>query len=451
MTEIALIDNSLWSLIETRNPKMLWLILLTAFINLAFGFAVAVYVRRLLDQMPELLIVDNVQEFLPENTNRELSQSSVDDAPSEELDIIPMGDVVPQEMLEFLETEGLEAGSLVEASAQVLRLEVGIYRDNLVKIENKIRNLKSLETEVLEDLSAELEELNRNWLDKQSEAAEHLNGTEEDLGSYSDIAESLSNVLMDQAAQIESTLSNLEHLDFNTNIKDATRRLLLEVYRLLGLAHDLRDKMQETLLTVLRSERRLGELDKGLQVDSLTTCLNRTGLEVTFFEWWRDDIRRERSLSTAMLDIDAFKKCNERHGTILCDQFLSAFGKYLIELTRQDRGFDVVARGTGQQFIFFFGDTGPRNATSAVERIRQAIEATTFEYEGAEIEVQVSFGVTEVTKDDSTTKVFRRLNQCVRTSKKNGRNRTFIDEGNGPQAIDPPVYQVKGKVIPIRG
>jgi diguanylate cyclase len=290
---------------------MLWFILLTALINLAFGFALAVYVRNLLDQVPELLIVDNVQEFLPENTTRELSQSTMNEEPAEELDIIPMGDVVPPEMLEFLEAEGLEAGSLVEASAQVLRLEVGIYRDNLVKIETKIRSLKSLDIEVLEDISVELDDLNRGWLDKQSEAADHLDGSESDLGSYSDIAESLSNVLMDQAAQIESTLSNLEHLDFNSNAKDATRRMLLEVYRLLGLAHDLRDKMQETLLTVLRSERRFDDLDRSMQLDSLTGCLNRTGIEVTFFEWWRDDLRRERLISTAILDIDAFKKTNE--------------------------------------------------------------------------------------------------------------------------------------------
>ncbi|MFI4875038.1 MAG: GGDEF domain-containing protein, partial [Blastopirellula sp. JB062] len=268
-------------------------------------------------------------------------------------------------------------------------------------------------------------------------------------GEYSDIGSSLSMVLMEQAAQIETTISNIDNLDIGSDPADGRRRLLQEIGRLIDLAHDLRDKMQDTLLTVLRAERRLGEIDRTMQFDGLTKLHNRNGLEVVFFEWWRADIRRERLVSVALLDIDRLRKINERLGAEAGDRLLAEFGHLLGELIRKDRGFDIVSRTTGQQFMIFFGDTGPRNATSSIERIRQTLEATTFNLEGEEVTMQVSIGVTEVIADDSTTKVIKRLEKAMKTAKKLGRNRTVIDEGNGPASITAPEYQVVGRTVNV--
>ena len=59
-------------------------------------------------------------------------------------------------------------------------------------------------------------------------------------------------------------------------------------------------------------------------------------------------------------------------------------------------------------------------------------------------------GVAELLEDDTADAFFNRLKKTVREAKKAGRNRTFIDEGDGPKSVDPPEYNVSSNVIPVR-
>ncbi|MFN3151021.1 GGDEF domain-containing protein [Bremerella sp.] len=417
--------------------------------NLLIGFCAAVRVRQLIQNQPSIVTVETAEVFLNEFENHSTiapndeNQQSAQSQPEPE-------EVIPYEYLAALEEESVVANSLVEASAQVLRLEVGKYRARLIDIENKLRETWYQPTEdALHEIAEHLDSVNIDWLDKQAEAAQHLDNSQSGLGAYSDIGSRLCDTLFEQTAQIETTLSNLQQIDFQDNLTDVCRKLVLEIARLVDLCHDLRDKMTETIVTVLRAEKRLGSIDKGMKLDSLTGLKNRTGLECQIFEWWRDDIRRERALSIAAIDVDEFRKFNERLGTEVGDKIIGSLGRYLADCMRSERGFEYAMRLEGQRFVLFFGDVGPRGATSAVERIRQTIGGTIFEYDGEELELFVSAGVTEAKPDDTIAKLFTRAITALRTAKKNGRNRTFIDEGQGPQPIDPPTYQIREKAIKI--
>ncbi|QDU74395.1 Diguanylate cyclase YdeH [Bremerella volcania] len=418
--------------------------------NLLIGFCAAVRVRQLIQSQPSIVSVETAEVFLNEFENQTVSDQNSNTPKSEKSRPEPE-EVIPYEYLSALEEEAIVANSLVEASAQVLRLEIGKYRARLVEIENQLRETWYQPTEdALHGIAEQLDTVNIDWLDKQAEASQHLDSSKEGLGAYADIGSRLCDTLFEQTAQIETTLSNLQQIDFQDNLNDVCRKLVLEIARLIDLCHDLRDKMTETIVTVLRAEKRLGTVDKGMKLDSLTGLKNRTGLECQLFEWWRDDIRRERALSIAALDIDEFRKFNERLGTEAGDKIIGAVGKYLADCVRSERGFEYAMRLEGQRFVLFFGDVGPRGATSAVERIRQTIDGTVFEYDGEELELHISAGVTEAKPDDTVPKLFTRAMTSLRTAKKNGRNRTFIDEGQGPQPIDPPTYPIRDKVITIQ-
>ncbi len=416
--------------------------------NLLIGFCAAVRVRQLIQNQPSIVSVETAEVFLNDYENHAIEK---DTKPAQAEHSQPEPEeVIPYEYLAVLEEEAIIANSLVEASAQVLRLEIGKYRARLIDIENKLRETWYQPTEdALHEIAEQLDIVNIDWLDKQAEASQHLDNSKEGLGAYADIGSRLCDTLFEQTAQIETTLSNLQQIDFQDNLNDVCRKLVLEIARLIDLCHDLRDKMSETIVTVLRAEKRLGTVDKAMRVDSLTGLKNRTGLECQLFEWWRDDIRRERALSIAAVDIDEFRKLNERLGTEVGDKIIASLGKYLADCVRSERGFEYAMRLEGQRFILFFGDVGPRGATSAVERIRQTIDGTVFEFEGEELELHVSAGVTEAKPDDNVPKLFTRAITALRTAKKNGRNRTFIDEGQGPQPIDPPSYQIRDKIITI--
>ncbi|RCS41402.1 GGDEF domain-containing protein [Bremerella cremea] len=428
---------------------MILYLLLSIAANLLVGFCAAVRVRQLVQHQPAVITIEQADLFLGEISNEDpIEIPPTRDHPHNKL-VVPE-EVIPYEYLAVLENEAIESNGLVEATAQVLRLEIGRYRTKLIAIENRLREAWYQPTEqVLQEIADDLDALNLDWLDKQAEASQHLDGSTEGLGAYSDIGRRLCDTLFDQTAQIETTLSNLQQLDFTDSLNDVCRKLVLEIGRLIDLAHDLRDKMTETIVTVLRAEKRLDTVDKKMKMDSVTGLRNRTGFECQLFEWWRDDIRRERALSIGLIDVDGFRKINERLSTEVGDEVIAALGGFIGDIMRSDRGFEFPMRLEGQRFILFFGDVGPRGATSSIERIRQSIQATSFQYDGEEIDLLASAGVAEVKPDDTVAKLMTRVTTALRTAKKNGRNRTFIDEGHGPQAIDPPEYPVRPRVIRI--
>ena len=208
--------------------------------------------------------------------------------------------------------------------------------------------------------------------------------------------------------------------------------------------------MMESMVLIMKADKKLDDVKPTLCEDGLCQVRNLTGLEVLFYQWWRDDVGRQRTVSVAFIDVDRFAKINEVHGTDVGDSLLAGFGPLLDELIRKDRGMNFVARLAGQTFMLFFGDTGPRAAMSGAERVRQTLEATTFTLGDVELNISASIGVTEVLKSDDTKTLFTRCKKTVREAQKAGRNRTYIDEGDGPNPIDPPEYKVKGRIIPLR-
>jgi diguanylate cyclase (GGDEF)-like protein len=362
----------------------------------------------------------------------------------------PADDEIPAEWLKMLEAESIESKSFVEASVEVLRLEVWSYREQLVSIENRIRACsRNPDAGTIQQLLQELRDVNRDWLAKQAQAAVHLGERRGGLGHFEEVGGNLENVLLDQQAQIETTCNNVDLLDFRADLGSACHRLLVEIFRLLELSHLLRDRMQESLITILRADRRLDAIERRLQVDSLTGLLNRSGMEIVLHEWWRDDIARQRLVSVVLIDLDGCARLNERIGTRKCDRLLMTFGKLLDEMVPKDRGYNHLARFTGQTFALFCGDTGPRNAMSLAERIRQTIAAASFSVGDDELEVTASCAVTEVQKDDTPERLHKRLLKTLQSAKNAGRNCTALDEGQGPTLVEAPQFQVKSRQVRV--
>ena len=357
---------------------------------------------------------------------------------------------LPAQWLDALEESSVVAGSFVEASVQVLRLEVGKYRERLINIDEEIRGLVlPAMSDYLQTIATHVREVNIDWLGKQADAASHLSSRRGNLGTFEAAGLELENVLLDQAAQIETTLSNLQIIDFVSDVEASRKKLTREMCRLVDLAHTLRDRMSESLLSIMIAEGKAEGIDRKFQVDGLTNLSNRFGLEVLLQDWWRDDPNRQRLASCVLVDIDKLCKLNERHGARQVDVLLGGFGRWLNDQVRQDRGFDRVVRLSGEAFVLFLGDTGPRNATSAAERIRQTLAATTFELGEQTLELAISCGVVEIDKQDNSATLLKHLHATMRHAKQAGRDRTSLDEGNGPQVVEPPQFNVKGKVVRV--
>jgi diguanylate cyclase len=97
----------------------------------------------------------------------------------------------------------------------------------------------------------------------------------------------------------------------------------------------------------------------------------------------------------------------------------------------------------------FAGDIGPWSTANMVERLRQTIDASTFELDEQPITLTISAGVTGVLDNDTIETLFDRAERALWQAKRSGRNQTCLEEGNGPIPVEPPVVEVKGKLVKI--
>ena len=301
----------------------------------------------------------------------------------------------------------------------------------------------------LKQVIGRLLKLNRQWLTVQADASGHLNERIGSLGDFEEIGTWLDKILLDQQSQIESTCNNLAEMNVDAGISAAGKMLSSEFARLVNLTHQLRDGVGQSLLTVLRAEGRVASIDESMRYDAETGFYNQAGFELELHDWVKNDPGRQRLASAALIDVGNMGCLNRQYGTRFGDRLLAAAGSLLKDVMRTDRGFEVAARIYGQQFLLFFGDTGPRNATSAAERMRQSFEDAVFEQEDLEIHVQVTCAVTEFLARDDSTSLLDRLRETLAAAKQAGGNCTMLDEGDGPTPVTPPEYQIPSRVIAL--
>ncbi|MCX7428004.1 MAG: GGDEF domain-containing protein, partial [Planctomycetia bacterium] len=275
----------------------------------------------------------------------------------------------------------------------------------------------------------------QTYLAEQGKAAEQFHDRIGELGELSALGDEIEMTNLEQAAQIETTLSNLENMDFETDLEAANKRLLEEISHLRRARHKLRDSQDEAFLAIARNENRIGKVEKQLYHDSLTKLVNRIGLEATLHEWWEAGRPRSHSMSAAMLDLDQFERINEKHGSLVGDRILNR----LAEFVRYQFGpGNLVARFSGQRFFVMMCDAGPRAAVKKVEFIRQGIEKATFLRDTEEIRVTAAGALTEVKPDDAVQSVFDRLDETIRQAKHAGPNQTFAHDGKTIERVESP-------------
>ncbi len=336
----------------------------------------------------------------------------------------------------------------MEASVQVLKLEVGSYLDRLQELEDSIRQeITQNETSNGEAIVKDLIGLNEDWSIKQCEAVRILSVNRGEFGDYSVTGRRLESLLLDQAPQIEAGCNELKGLE--SSLVQEQDTVLTVIARFVSLAHDLRDVMQDALITIMRLEDRLDSFPRPQQMDSMTGLFNRLGTELVFRNWWREDTARMRLVSVALVDVDAFAAINMRFGTRAGDRILGTYGRLLEQLVDKESGLDRAFRFAGQRFLLFFGDTGPRNAMNAVEEIRQTLAASTFTYGGEEFSLKVSAGVVEIEPEEGTPELFQRLSELLDVAKQAGRNCTSVDDGSGGVSVPPKDLQIPGRVVHV--
>lgn len=433
----------------------LW-VALFALVNLGLGFGLAMYFGygppslrdawRVLSDLPRPDWGVDVRAGpfpvpgpLPAVAREHLGQM-LDTGSEDRLSIEPFVEPYDDDLAELLVPPSPEAWDLNEkfVETSVLKLNIAMMKSGAraTEIDTRLRQARGhLDAGTLQRCLDELMADCEIYLAEQREAAQQLHDRLSELGELASLGEEIELANMQQAAQIETTLSNLRHMDFQSDLEGAAARLLGEIHRLRVARHKLRDSQEVAFLTIARYENRLDKIEPQLFHDALTRMRNRVGLEVTLHEWWRQGRPRTRSLCAALWDLDAFGQVNEQHGSRVGDRILFRTAELIQRLIGEG---DLPARYAGQRFFAMLVDTGPRAATKTVELVRQSLARVTFRHQGQEIRVTVCAGLTEVAADDAPEDVFARLEEALRAAKQAGPNRTFFHNGRQPEPIEAP-------------
>jgi diguanylate cyclase (GGDEF)-like protein len=160
------------------------------------------------------------------------------------------------------------------------------------------------------------------------------------------------------------------------------------------------------------------------RTDALTALLNRRALMEVGLASFANAVRHDRPFSVVMLDVDHFKRTNDRWGHSAGDVVLVGVADTVRSVIRTA---DLAGRIGGEEFAIFLPDTDAPGAVALAERLRLAVSDHQAEYEGQAIAITISLGVAERTpQDDSLEPIMRRADTALYEAKKNGRNRTRV-------------------------
>lgn len=176
-----------------------------------------------------------------------------------------------------------------------------------------------------------------------------------------------------------------------------------------------------------RLAERKAELSELAYTDPLTHVHNRRhAMETLEKEIAR--VRRGNSsvLSVALVDVDKFKRINDKFGHLIGDQCLYEIAQGIRE---ELRIVDSVGRYGGEEFLLIFPDTPVAGAAICCERIRKRIESESSENH-PEYTLTISIGVAEIMADDTLESLLDRADKLLYEAKESGRNCIMLSGGS---------------------
>lgn len=148
------------------------------------------------------------------------------------------------------------------------------------------------------------------------------------------------------------------------------------------------DELQREIEERAKIEKHLEELATR---DSLTGIYNRRYF-IQLSEILLRKASEKQPLSLILIDLDHFKEINDQYGHIAGDMVLKNMAMMVHDVLRKE---DIVARLGGDEFAILLPDTCQQQAWQIAERLRVEISALPVTFDGREIYITMSLGVSE--------------------------------------------------------
>ncbi len=174
----------------------------------------------------------------------------------------------------------------------------------------------------------------------------------------------------------------------------------------------------------LRMAALVEETQRAATTDPLTGLMNRRAF-LSALEVERQRTKRHGyPLWLLMVDVDHFKRVNDRHGHSAGDDVLVSLARLLNAQLRQ---VDMVGRWGGEEFVVALSGADEAGARTAAERLRQAVAAMKVTDQlGNQLHVTISIGASCLLDGDTPERLINRADRLMYQAKAGGRNRVEL-------------------------
>jgi diguanylate cyclase (GGDEF)-like protein len=152
--------------------------------------------------------------------------------------------------------------------------------------------------------------------------------------------------------------------------------------------------------------------------DTLTGALNRRAI----YEWVDKIMPQSTSMCICLIDLDYFKKINDKYGHLAGDEVLATFSRIVCARIRKT---DRLCRFGGEEFLLVLDDITEKQAHALIDDIRVSLE-TNIKWQTSASSFSVSFsaGIILLTGKAELDAVISQCDNLLYHAKINGRART---------------------------
>lgn len=157
--------------------------------------------------------------------------------------------------------------------------------------------------------------------------------------------------------------------------------------------------------------------------DALTGIFNRRHLDDILSTEFKRAKRYKTPLSLILFDLDDFKTINDSYGHMAGDEVIRKTAKHMSEILRNS---DTAGRFGGEEFLIILPGIKHDGALGLAERLRQQLESSPVIFNGQEINVTISMGISELNSHNRYEDLVKEADLALYDSKAAGKNKATL-------------------------
>lgn len=234
-----------------------------------------------------------------------------------------------------------------------------------------------------------------------------------------------------QTEKFESLVSNsvakLSEDASVQQIKGVVDEIVVETKKLGGFGKTIQHKLKETTDGLEAIKKDFEKAKSEVLVDFLTRVPNRKAFDEKLAICIDKALSNNEDLCLLVIDIDFFKRFNDKYGHIVGDKVLKIVARNAKEIVR---GRDFLARFGGEEFAVILPQTPLSEAKAVAENIREYFDRTKLKVVSSSKslgKVTVSVGAAIYRYGEPIKEFIDRSDQALYFAKNTGRNRVATE------------------------